>query len=165
MTSSSLKFSILRAYAVAAAMCGILSPSLASAQLVRVGGSLGALEPGVTMRGTDTAYDPRRDVYLLVAGNGPIYGVFVNSAGVPVTPVIAVMDGSLGFGHFPRVKYSPDAAGGLGGFLVTWHHNAGAGNAVFGRLVTTAVAGYWRPRSSRSPMGPKAAAGGKPAPP
>ena len=43
--------------------------------------------------------------------------------GVPVTGAFAVMDGSLGWAHFPRAEYSPDVLGGQGGFLVTWHQN------------------------------------------
>ena len=39
--------------------------------------------PGVGR--TKTAYDPVRDVYLLLTGNGPVFGVFVNPMGVPVT--------------------------------------------------------------------------------
>ena len=93
------------------------------------------------MRGTDTAYDPARDLYLAVTGNGAIYAAFVNAAGVPITGAFPVMDGSLGWGHFPRVEYSPDIWAGQGGFLVTWHHNVGNVNCVFGRIVTAAVPG------------------------
>ena len=91
------------------------------------------------MRGTDTAYDPVYGVYLLVTGNGPIFGVFVNSLGLPVSAAFLIMDGS-GWGHFPRAEYSPDVFGGQGGFLVTWHHNIGV-NCVFGRLVSVSAGG------------------------
>ncbi len=94
-----------------------------------------ALEPGAVMRGTDTGYDAAHGVYLLVAGNGPVYGVFVNTAGQPVTGLFAIWDGAGGHAHFPRVKYSPYA----GGFLVTWHHAVGQLNYVFGRVVTYPV--------------------------
>ena len=65
-----------------------------------------------------------------MVGNGPIFGIFVNSAGNPVTGGFPIMSGQ-GWGHFPRAKYSPDA----GGFLVTWHADAGGANFVFGRMV------------------------------
>ena len=35
-------------------------------------------------------------------------------------------------------QYSPDVSGGQGGFLVTWHHNVGNANCVFGRVVSMA---------------------------
>ena len=139
MPMSAVKLSVLRLLTVAAGAIAVLcSAAPAFAQLARVGGSIGVLEPGLTMRGTDTAYDPARDVYLLVVGNGPIYGIFVNGAGIPVTGAFAIMDGSLGWGHFPRARYSPHVFGGTGGFLVTWHHNLGNVNGVFGRTVSIA---------------------------
>ena len=42
---------------------------------------------------------------------------------------------------FHASKYSPDVANGTGGFLVTWHHNVGSVNCVFGRIVSLAVPG------------------------
>ena len=92
--------------------------------------------------GTDTAYDPAHDVFLVVVGNGPIYGVFVNSAGTPVSTGFAVMDGSLGWGHFPRAEYSPHVNIGAGGFLVSWHHNIGPVNYVFARVVSVDTPGF-----------------------
>ena len=129
--------------AAAVALAGniLALPSAASAQLVRIGGSVAVLQPGPLMRGTDTSYDPARDMYLVVVGNGPIYAIFVNPSGVPLSGPFAVMDGSAGFGHFPRAEYSPDICAGEGGFLVTWHHNVGNVNCVFGRIVTVAVPG------------------------
>ena len=128
-----------RLVACSAAVAMLCPAASAFAQLFRVGGSIGAIEPGPTMRGTDTAYDQGRGVYLLVVGNGPIYGIFVNNQGLPVTSRFTIMDGSAGWGHFPRAEYSPHVSngiGGLGGFLVTWHHNVGSLNYVFGRLVS-----------------------------
>ena len=119
---------------------GLLLPAApAAAQIFRSGGSLPSLYPGSTMRGTDAAYDPANGVYLVVEAHGPVYGIFVNSAGAPVTAPFTIMDGGAGFGHFPRVKYSPhisNGVGGFGGFLVTWNHNVGTPNYVFGRLVS-----------------------------
>jgi hypothetical protein len=117
----------------------LLSSAPASAQVSRIGNSIGMLEPG-QMRGTDTAYDPGRDVYLLVTGYGAVYGIFVNGQGEPVTGAFVIMDGTLGFGHFPRAQYSRDALGGQGAFLVTWHHNAGT-SCVYGRMVSMSVPG------------------------
>jgi hypothetical protein len=115
------------------------SPPSASAQLSRMGGTINALIPGSIMRGTDTAYDPAHGVYLIVVGNGPIFGVFVNVQGVPVTGPFTIMATPGAWGHFPRATYSPDVLGGQGGFLVTWHNNVDAAatlHCVFGRIVS-----------------------------
>ena len=112
--TSRVKRNLLRGCAVATVAIGILLPTAASAQISRVGISVGSLEPGIQMRGTDTAYDPVRDVYLLVTGSGPVFGVFVNAMGVPVTGAFAVMDGSLGWAHFPRAEYQSRRVGRAG---------------------------------------------------
>ncbi len=136
-----LKLRFVRSVVLGSAAAALLcSPAPASAQLSRVGGSIPALEPGGIMRGTDTSYDPVHDIYLELVGNGPIYGVFVNSSGYPVTSGFTIMmNDSATWGHFPRAEYSPhvsNGAGGQGGFLVTWNHNVGNTNYVFGRLVS-----------------------------
>ena len=59
---------------------GTLTASPVFAQLVRVDVSKGIVEPGGTMRGPDIGFDPVNGVDLLVTGNGPVYGAFVNSA-------------------------------------------------------------------------------------
>ena len=41
-------------------------------------------------------------------------------------------------GPFPARRVQPDVLGGQGGFLVTWHHNLGSVNCVFGRVVSIA---------------------------
>lgn len=115
----------------------------ASAQALRVGGTI-AYYPGGTIRGTDTGYDPKNDVYLLVQGYGPLYGVFVNASGKAVTPMFTIQDGSTGFGQFPRAVYCPDlsnGAGGSGAFLVLWDHNTTA-NSIQGRIVALEMPGY-----------------------
>ena len=81
------------------------------------------------MRGTDTSYDPMNGVFLLVTGNGPVFGMFVDGLGQQLTGTFTIWDGSA-HAHFPRAEYSPH----VGGFLVTWHHGGGL-NFVFGRLV------------------------------
>jgi hypothetical protein len=128
-----------RSLIVASVLLLLSWSAAANAQIWRAGNSIGDLEPGITMRGSDTAYDPVFDVYLLVVGHGPIYGIFVNAAGIPVTPAFTIMDGTLGWGNFPRAKYSPhvpNGVGGFGGFIVAWHHNIGAINCVFSRIVS-----------------------------
>jgi hypothetical protein len=104
----------------------------AAAQLSRVTSSMGEIEPGAVMRGTDTAYDPANGVFLLVTGNGPVFGMFVDGLGQQLTGTFTIWDGLGGHAHFPRAEYSPHA----GGFLVTWHHAVGHLNYVFGRMVT-----------------------------
>ncbi len=118
----------------------LFGAATAHAQVSRVGGVLGAILPGSIMRGSDVGHDPANDVFLVVVGHGPVYGVFANTSGALVSPVFTILPAGLGWGHFPRVKYSPhisDGAGGFGGFLVTWHNNCGVGiNCVWGRLVS-----------------------------
>jgi hypothetical protein len=113
-----------RVVAVAALTLCAAAPATAQLFSARDNPNLGA----VPVRGTDTAYDPVNNVYLVVgstAGNTmtPLYGVFTNAAGVPITSLFQInTDGWMA--HFPRVTYSPhvsNGAGGFGGFLVTWH--------------------------------------------
>src|SRR5690606_4411285 len=73
---------------------------------------------GILWRGTHVGWDPVNRVYLVVAGHGPIAGIFVNAAGVAVSAPFTIMDGTAAFGHFPRVRYSPAINNGAGGFLV-----------------------------------------------
>ena len=138
-------FLISRPYrwaALAIAVAGVfITEAPADAQLSRVGSTLSAITPGGVIRGTDVAFDPVNGVYLVVTGNGPVYGVFVNVSGQPVTAQFTVSnDGN--WAHFPRVEYSPHAtngAGGQGAFLVTWVQNVGVPNYVYGRLVSYAA--------------------------
>ncbi len=121
---------------------GLLTSMPAYAQLSRVGPSTAAYYPGSVMRGTDTAYDPVNDVFLLVMAYGPVYGVFVSGAtGAAVTPGFTIADGSLGFSSFPAVEYSPQANKGQGGFLVVWHAGNAPPNHIYGRMVAYAGAG------------------------
>jgi hypothetical protein len=130
---------LVRRTATTALICLLGSAPPALAQLSRVGTNpdLGA----VPVRGTDTAYDPVNDIYLVVgstAGNTmtPLFGVFSNTAGDPIAAPFQVNDGGL-LAHFPRVIYSPDlsnGAGGFGAFLVTWHGGLFT-NSVHARVV------------------------------
>jgi hypothetical protein len=135
-----LKSRAIRSVVLASATLALLCAATpAQAQIFRASGAVPTLEPGGIMRGTDTAYDPVNGVYLVVVGNGPVYGVFVNAAGTPVTAPFAIFanDAST-WAHFPRVEYSahaPNGVGGSGGFLVTWNSNSGNTNFVWGRIV------------------------------
>src|SRR5881227_2800879 len=108
-----------------------LCPSLAAAQLSRVGVSQGILSLPQLVRGTDIAYDPVNGVYLFIGANGSMGGVFTDATGsiVPGTSQFPIGSAKGGinniFAAFPRVRYSPDVNSGKGGFLVTWHQNDG----------------------------------------
>jgi hypothetical protein len=108
-----------------------LTAAPAWAQLAAVGATKPLFAPGHILIGNDVSYDPAHGVYLLVAGYGEQYGIFVNQAGDPVAPAFRIGSASSGgaFGHYPRSEYSPDVNGGKGGFLVTWHQSGGL-NAV-----------------------------------
>jgi hypothetical protein len=111
----------------------------AFAQLNRIGDTILTL-PGSGSRTTaDTAYDPVNDVYLVVNGSGPVYGVFVNASNQAVSSTFTIHDGGSGFGHFPRARYSAgvsNGVGGAGGFLVTWTNGINTGqNSIRGRIV------------------------------
>jgi hypothetical protein len=112
----------------------------ATAQISRLTTSIGVLSPPF-VRGTDVAYDPVNQVYCIVGGYGPIYGVFVNTSGGAISAFgIGSTNASSPFGHFPRVEYSRDANGGQGGFLVTWHQNdAGSTNFVHDAVIAYPV--------------------------
>jgi hypothetical protein len=80
------------------------------------------------IRGTDSAYDPDNNRYLVVgscygstcaSGFGPVFGILADGQGNPLGSLFSIKSGSGG-AHFPRVRYSPDVNGGQGGFLVTW---------------------------------------------
>lgn len=140
-----LLFSVLRRSPARPARC--LGLAVLIAALVWLGPGTQAQTPvgstlqpagagGVTWRGTDVAWDPANKVFLLVAGNGPVAGIFLNAAGQAITSPFAIMDGSAGYAHFPRVEYSPDINSGAGGFLITWHHNIGVTNYVHARALS-----------------------------
>ena len=54
------------------------------------------------------------------------------------------MQAAPAFGQFPQVAYSPDAHGGNGGFLVTWHESDGPAPSIHTRMVSYA-AGFLTP--------------------
>ena len=114
----------------AVALTVLLTVVPASAQLSRVspssGPSAGLHTPGGVLRGTDVAWDPVHQIYLVIGGYGSVYGMFVNTTGAVIGSVFTIHDGSVFFAHFPRAEFSPDINNGGGGFLVSWHDNAGA---------------------------------------
>ena len=99
----------------------------ASAQLSVVGGSKPLFGTGGILIGNDVSYDPAHGVYLVIAGYGEVWGIFVNQAGDPVSGAFRIGSASAAgsFGHYPRSEYSEHANGGQGGFLVTWHQTDG----------------------------------------
>jgi hypothetical protein len=130
------------ALGVLAALTLVATP--AWAQLARIGNTIPAI--GATVRGTDSAYDPVNDVYLVVGAYGPVWGVFVSGSGPASSPVGApflIKNNNTAidnWGHMARVAYSPHI-NGTGGFLVVWHQYDGAANprnVVHSRIVTFA---------------------------
>jgi len=90
----------------------------ASAQLTA--GANNTLFGGVVLIGNDIAYDPVNNIYLSVAAYGPVYGVFVTTAGTPAGGQFTIAAGAS-FGHYPKTIYCRDLNSGNGGFLVAWH--------------------------------------------
>ncbi len=115
----------LKSVKLAATLLTCLStffPRVAAAQISA--GANNNVIPGVVVVGNDIAYDPVNNVYLSVGAYGPVYGVFVSSAGTPVRASFGIGSAnSASFGHYPRAVYSGDLNGGNGGFLVTWHQD------------------------------------------
>lgn len=112
----------------------LASAAPALAQLGRIGTNPLLLTTG--MRGTDSAYDPVNGVYLVVGAYGATWGAFASTSGDVLSTFR--INGAGGFAHFARVAYSPhvsNGAGGLGGFLVTWHEGSGGDNFVHTRIV------------------------------
>ncbi len=129
----------------------VATPSRAAAQtpaigtVSRVGSTVGFGPSFGTIRGTDVAYDPVNNVYLMVEGNGTLLGTFLLPSGSPAGATFGITNGSS-FGAFPRVCYSPDAnngSGGKGAFLVTWDQDdaAAAGNFVHVTTVAFSATG------------------------
>ena len=109
------------------------------AQLSRIGSvtaTVGKDQIGApAIKGTDNAWDPVNDVYLIVGAYGPHFGIFVNRFGIPVTGHFFIKQGGGG-SHFPRARYSPHVNGGQGGFLVTWSEEGPSGqNTLHSRIV------------------------------
>lgn len=74
--------------------------------------------PTTNYRGVDTAYDPVHRVFLVVYGNAPIGGAFLDDEGRQIGDGFALTD-SDNWTQNPRVAW------GGGGFLASWHREAG----------------------------------------
>lgn len=118
-----------RIAALSAAMATLTGffPARATAQISRAGestplhGAFTLATHANEVKGMDVAYDPRNNRYLVVTSFGQIYGVFVNGdTGAADGSPFLIPRSTAGFPHYPRVEYSPDLAGGAGGFLLTW---------------------------------------------
>lgn len=141
-------------------IAAVLLPSVATAQVSRLGNTLSLWSDGAA-RGSDVAFDSKNRVYLVVSTFGTVRGRYLSEDGVPLGNSF-VIQSTAHYTHFPRVAYGPDAAGGAGAFLVTWHASVGAGGTdVYSRIVSyTAGLGtetaLW-PGDSRWEAGPAVA--------
>ena len=108
----------------------------AEATVVRAGATVVAI--AAVTRGTAVAYDSINKIYLVVGSHGVLRGRFVQADGTPVGAAFQIQANPANFAHFPRVAFSPDANGGAGGFLVTWHEGA---PSVHGRMVSVGQGG------------------------
>src|SRR5687768_11920412 len=112
-----------------------LIPTNSYAQVSRLGATLPLWSAGGA-RGSDVAFDSKNNVYLVVSSFGTVRGRYVSADGEPLGAEF-VIQASPHYSHFPRVAYSPDAAGGAGGFLVSWHASVtAAGTDVYTRIVS-----------------------------
>ena len=114
-----------RALALVAVFIGAIgTPRTASAQLGVLGGARPAMD-GLTL-GTDVAFDPVNQVYLVVSAAGASRGQFLdvnrNPIGGPFQ-LNTVPPGSPTYAHYPRVIYSPHVNNGAGGFMALWHQD------------------------------------------
>src|SRR5215471_16298332 len=103
----------------------MLATAASSAATIRVGPT--SLAFAAPTRGTSAAYDPINHVYLVVGGNGGVYGRFVDRNGTALgAPFLIQGNGGL-FAMYPRATFARDAGGGAGGFLVDWVESDPAG--------------------------------------
>lgn len=123
----------------------------AHADVVRAGGSLIAI--AAATRGSAVAYDSTNRVYLVVSALGVVRGRFIQADGTPVGAAF-VIQASGNYTHFPRVAFSPDAADGTGGFLVTWHESdLPNGTSIHGRMVSVSANGAYGADTNLAPEG------------
>ena len=107
-----------RRLVLALGLCSWLCAAPASAQLARLGETFSVWSD--TSRGSAVGYDTRNNVYLVVSAHGRVNGRFVSADGAVLGDPF-VLQAVVSFGQFPQLAYSPDANGGNGAFLVTWH--------------------------------------------
>jgi hypothetical protein len=121
----------------------------ANAAAVRSGASLAAII--AVTRGTNVAYDSINKVYLVVSAHGLVQGRFIAANGTPIGGQFVIQANQAIFTAFPRVKFSPDANGGAGGFLVTWSASDIPNNAsLHGRMVAYGQGGPYGPDNQLS---------------
>ena len=116
---------------IAAALFTLTIAATAQAAAVRSGATTAALAGLV--RGSVVGYDSTNRVYLVVSAHGVLYGRFLDGAGNPLGAQFTIQANPAAHASFPRVAFSPDADGGAGGFLVTWHEGAPSAH---GRMVS-----------------------------
>ncbi|HYT66138.1 MAG TPA: hypothetical protein VEL51_06970 [Vicinamibacterales bacterium] len=121
---------------LAATLLTVISTNAAHAAAVRSGATTQAIL--ALVRGSAVGYDSVNKVYLVVEAYGVLWGRFVNASGTPLGAPFTIQANAANFAHFPRVAFSPDADGGAGGFLVTWHEGA---PSVHGRMVSYTKSG------------------------
>ena len=100
------------------------------AQLSRIGAT--TLTFSAALRGTDTAFDPDNNVYLVVNAYGTTIGAFVSTTGAPLGAPFQISS-TPEHAAYPRVVFYR-TPGGAGRFLVVWHQGNGP-NTVRARVV------------------------------
>jgi hypothetical protein len=97
--------------------------------------------------GTGVAYDSRNHVYLVVSANntgaaGTVWARFIAANGTALGSQFLIAAPAT-YVHFPNVAFSPDAAGGTGGFIVAWHESdlPGFNTQVHTRMVAFEMGG------------------------
>ena len=123
------------------AALGLLASTFAGSAdaAARPSGSTIAVIAALT-RGTAVAYDSVNKVYLVVGSHGVLWGRFVQKDGTPLGTPFTIQANPANFAHFPRAAFSPNADGGAGAFLVTWHEGAPSPHA---RMVSYPRAGAY----------------------
>lgn len=117
-------------------LVALLNATSAHAQVAsRLGPSIPAIS--AVVKGSAVAYDPKNSIYLIVSAYGDLNGRFVSAAGELIGQQFTIQSGAAAATHFPGVAYSPDANGGAGGFLVSWHQSVAVGAVVHARTVST----------------------------
>ncbi len=122
-----------RRLVLALGLCSWLCAAPASAQLARLGETFSVWSD--TSRGSAVGYDTRNNVYLVVSAHGRVNGRFVSADGAVLGDPF-VLQAVVSFGQFPQLAYSPDANGGNGAFLVTWHESDGPAPSIHSRMVS-----------------------------
>ena len=115
----------------------VIASSPARAQTSRIGPSMTAISDVV--RGSSVAYDYKDSIYFVVSAHGNLNGRLISADGA-LLGAVQIQPSSAGFNQYPGVAYSPDAFGGAGGFLVSWHQSLAVGAVVHARMVSTSGA-------------------------